>query len=82
MQAQIKSGAVDTPTASETCVATCLALLPGPARTAGSKDIPVGATVAVLVEEQGDVAAFANYTGSGERLGAAVCGRGRHAAGG
>ncbi len=28
----------------------------------GSKDIPVGTTVAVLVEDAGDVAAFANYS--------------------
>jgi pyruvate dehydrogenase E2 component (dihydrolipoamide acetyltransferase) len=28
----------------------------------GSRDIPVGTTVALLVEEQADVAAFADYT--------------------
>lgn len=28
----------------------------------GSKDIPVGTTVALLVEDAGDVAAFANYS--------------------
>lgn len=29
----------------------------------GSKDVPVGDTVAIVVEEQADVAAFANYNG-------------------
>ena len=35
------------------------------APAAGSKDIPVGTAVAVLVEEERDVAAFADYTGGG-----------------
>jgi pyruvate dehydrogenase E2 component (dihydrolipoamide acetyltransferase) len=30
----------------------------------GSKDVPVGATVAIVVEEAGDVAAFANRSSS------------------
>lgn len=29
----------------------------------GSKDVPVGETVAIVVEEQGDVAAFKDYSG-------------------
>lgn len=32
-------------------------------RPDGSKDVPVGETVAIVVEEQSDVAAFANYSG-------------------
>lgn len=34
----------------------------------GSKDIAVGAPVAVLVEEAGEVAAFKDYTSEGEYL--------------
>ena len=29
----------------------------------GEKDVPLGTAIAILVEEEGDVAAFANYTG-------------------
>lgn len=32
---------------------------------AGSKDVPVGQTVALIVEEEGDVAAFKDYTPGG-----------------
>jgi pyruvate dehydrogenase E2 component (dihydrolipoamide acetyltransferase) len=45
----------------------------------GAKDIPVGATVAIIVEEEGDVAAFANYSGS-EAAAAASAGAGAAAA--
>lgn len=31
----------------------------------GAKDIPLGTVVAVLVEDQEDVAAFKNYSGEG-----------------
>jgi pyruvate dehydrogenase E2 component (dihydrolipoamide acetyltransferase) len=30
----------------------------------GAKDIPVGEAVAIIVEEEGDIAAFANYSSS------------------
>jgi pyruvate dehydrogenase E2 component (dihydrolipoamide acetyltransferase) len=29
----------------------------------GAKDVPLGETIAILVEEESDIAAFANYTG-------------------
>ena len=29
----------------------------------GEKDVPLGTAIAILVEEEGDVAAFADYTG-------------------
>lgn len=32
---------------------------------AGAKDVPLGAAVAIIVENKEDVAAFANYDGSG-----------------
>lgn len=31
----------------------------------GAKDVPLGAAVAIIVENKEDVAAFANYDGSG-----------------
>ncbi|KAI8465211.1 MAG: dihydrolipoamide acetyltransferase [Monoraphidium minutum] len=37
----------------------------------GSKDIPVGEAVAILVEEEGDIAAFANYSGGASPAAAA-----------
>ena len=32
---------------------------------AGAKDVPLGAAVAIIVENKEDIAAFANYDGSG-----------------
>lgn len=31
----------------------------------GAKDVPLGAPVAIIVENEADIAAFANYDGSG-----------------
>jgi pyruvate dehydrogenase E2 component (dihydrolipoamide acetyltransferase) len=30
----------------------------------GTKDVPLGQLIAILVEEKADIAAFANYTGT------------------
>ena len=30
----------------------------------GAKDVPLGQAVAIIVENKGDIAAFANYTGA------------------
>jgi pyruvate dehydrogenase E2 component (dihydrolipoamide acetyltransferase) len=38
----------------------------------GAKDIPVGETVAIIVEEEGDIAAFANYSSSSSSEAAAA----------
>jgi pyruvate dehydrogenase E2 component (dihydrolipoamide acetyltransferase) len=45
----------------------------------GAKDIPVGETVAIIVEEEGDVAAFANYSGSDAAAAPAPAGAGTEA---
>ena len=39
---------------------------------AGAKDVPLGAPVAIIVENKEDVAAFANYDGSGPAAAAAA----------
>lgn len=31
----------------------------------GAKDVPLGEVIAILVEEEADIAAFANYSGEG-----------------
>ena len=32
----------------------------------GAKDVPLGTVIAILVEDKADIAAFKNYSGSGD----------------